>query len=317
MDKCKNILTEKRNTSGVPPAFRRALPGSAVFYIFADTWIRCPGLCAWIKLFIMAVINSLAIGKSVKSAGNLTYKTVRGRCIASQRITQNKSNTNSQQIARNNFRQASKVITILQAWIDLAFEKSKYGSARNEFLKQNKLLLENVDINTDFALGYVTAGEWLKSLCDKLIVLDGSMPYLKYFTKGSAVGVFVTGTTAMGWDENNQGCSSLNFEFVSPIPSQNVRVGSILFFEGSNTIIIKAPKSLAPGIEGYQEEIDCGATVTIRSDDQGLTLNSFFIDGYDPALKPESPGAYVYVIPVVLVNGKIVTLDKLFWQAIV
>lgn len=265
----------------------------------------------------MAVINSLAIGKSVKSAGNLTYKTVRGRCIASQRITQNKSNTNSQQIARNNFKQASKVMTILQSWIDLAFEKSKFGSSRNEFLKQNKLLLENTDLNTDFALGVTTAGAWFKSMCDKTKSLDGSEPYFQFFTKGSAAGVFVTTETATGWTSNDQGCSSLRFEFATPIMSQNVRVGAVLFFEGSNSVVIKAPKSLAPGTSGYQEEINCGVTVTVNSDDQGQTLNYFFIDGYDPAVKPSNPGASVYAIPIVLVNGKIVSLDKLLWMAVV
>lgn len=307
---------EKRNTSGVPPAFRRALPGSADFYIFADTWIRRPGLCAWIKLLIMAVINSLAIGKSVKSAGNLTYKTVRGRCIASQRITQNKSNTNSQQIARNNFRQASKVITILQAWIDLAFEKSKYGSARNKFLKQNKLLLENTDMNTDFAAGLTGAGAWFQSMCNKTKVLDGSEPYFQCFAKGSASGVFVTTETAAGWTSNDQGCSSLRFELVSPILASEVRVGAVLFFEGSNSVVIKAPRSLTQSSGSYSEEINCGVTVTINSDDQGQTINYFFVDGYDLALKPSDPGASVYAIPVVFVRGKIVTLNKLLWMTI-
>lgn len=265
----------------------------------------------------MAVVNSLAIGKSVKSAGNLTYKTIRGRCIASQRITQNKSNTNSQQIARNNFRQASKVITILQSWIDLAFEKSKYGSARNEFLKQNKLLLENTDINTDFAAGLTTAGAWFKSMCDKTKVLDGSEPYFQYFTKGSAAGVFVTSETATGWTSSDQGCSSLQFDLVSPIMAANVRVGAVLFFEGSNTVVIKAPRSLAQSSGAYSEEINCGVTVTVNSNDQGQTINYFFIDGYDPALKPSNPGASVYAIPVVFVRGKIVTLDKLLWLAVV
>lgn len=86
----------------------------------------------------MAIINSLAIGKSVKSAGNLTYKTVRGRTIASQRITQNKSNTFFQVLQRGHFSTVSKCITLCQSWIDKAFESSKYGSARNHFFKLNK-----------------------------------------------------------------------------------------------------------------------------------------------------------------------------------
>lgn len=86
----------------------------------------------------MAIINSLAIGKSVKSAGNLTYKTVRGRTIASQRITTNKSNTLLQASQRSAFGMAAKVATIMQSYINATYEKSKYGSARNNFMAINK-----------------------------------------------------------------------------------------------------------------------------------------------------------------------------------
>lgn len=86
----------------------------------------------------MAIINSLAIGKSVKSAGNLTYKTVRGRTIASQRITQNKSNTPFQQNQRQRFAKVSESMKLLQQYIDGCYEKSKYGSSRNAFFSTNK-----------------------------------------------------------------------------------------------------------------------------------------------------------------------------------
>lgn len=86
----------------------------------------------------MAIINSLAIGKSVKSAGNLTYKTVRGRTIASQRITQNKSNTPFQQNQRQLFAKVSESMKLLQQYIDVCYEKSKYGSSRNAFFSVNK-----------------------------------------------------------------------------------------------------------------------------------------------------------------------------------
>lgn len=86
----------------------------------------------------MAIINSLAIGKSVKSAGNLTFKTVRGRTIASQRITQNKSNTPFQQNQRQRFAKVSETMKLLQQYIDACYEKSKYGSSRNAFFSTNK-----------------------------------------------------------------------------------------------------------------------------------------------------------------------------------
>lgn len=87
----------------------------------------------------MAIVNSLAIGKSVKSAGNLTYKTVRGRTIASQRITTNKSNTLKQSIQRTRFSLASQAAQLIQLFINNCYDKSKYGSSRNEFMRINKM----------------------------------------------------------------------------------------------------------------------------------------------------------------------------------
>lgn len=86
----------------------------------------------------MAIVNSLAIGKSRKSAGNLTYKTVRGRTIASQRITENRSNTIAQSAQRSKFSMASQAIALVAPYIDYCYEKSKYGSSRNAFMKENK-----------------------------------------------------------------------------------------------------------------------------------------------------------------------------------
>lgn len=83
----------------------------------------------------MAVVQSLAIGKSTKSAGNLTYKTVRGRCIASQRITQNKSNTFAQSAQRSIFGRSVQAMQLVIPWVNNFFEKSKYGSSRNNFMK--------------------------------------------------------------------------------------------------------------------------------------------------------------------------------------
>lgn len=96
------------------------------------------GIVSFLNLTIMAIIDSLAIGKSYKSAGNLTYKTVRGRCIASQRITQNKSNTLLQAGQRSTFGMAAKVATLMQVYINSCYEKSKFGSARNSFMSINK-----------------------------------------------------------------------------------------------------------------------------------------------------------------------------------
>lgn len=89
---------------------------------------------------IMAIINSLAIGKSIKSAGNLTYKTVRGRTIASQRITTNTSNTAAQGAQRSRFGSTAQCMQLFLPYVNNFFEKTKYGSARNQYVKMNKFI---------------------------------------------------------------------------------------------------------------------------------------------------------------------------------
>lgn len=83
----------------------------------------------------MAIVQSLAIGKSYKSAGNLTYKTVRGRTIASQRITKNLSNSFAQSAQRSVFARTIQGMQLVLPWVNNFFEKSKYGSSRNSFMK--------------------------------------------------------------------------------------------------------------------------------------------------------------------------------------
>lgn len=114
----------------------------------------------------MAIVNSLAIGKSVKSAGNLTYKTVRGRTIASQRIVSNSSKSALQVFQRGAFSDTVKCMQLVLPWINNFFEKSKYGSSRNMFLKLCK--------------SYNMGG-------DRNLIIDGTLPLADGFLKGLAV----------------------------------------------------------------------------------------------------------------------------------
>ena len=132
--------------------------------------------------YVMAIINSLAIGKSVKSAGNLTYKTVRGRTIASQRITSNKSNTPSQENQRYHFTKVSRTMALLQRYIDVCYEKSKYGSSRNAFFTRNK----------NFTLGGLVGEviEGIEPLSKAMLsaLTETPIPQLSLITNGSLPG---------------------------------------------------------------------------------------------------------------------------------
>lgn len=114
----------------------------------------------------MAIVNSLAIGKSKKSAGNLTYKTVRGRTIASQRITENKSNTFLQATQRGRFANVSRCISLCQGWINQLYEKSKYGSQRNDFFR----------VNPNFTLGNMYSN-----------IIGGSVPFVEGFIRSFVI----------------------------------------------------------------------------------------------------------------------------------
>lgn len=89
----------------------------------------------------MAIISSTAVGSGQKSAGVLTYRRTRGRTIASQRVVTNKSNTAAQALQRKMFRQASHIMSVLAFVINRSTEKSKYGSSRNNFFKNNSVAL--------------------------------------------------------------------------------------------------------------------------------------------------------------------------------
>lgn len=85
----------------------------------------------------MAIVNSLAVGKATKTAGELTYAKVRGRTIARRRILSNKSNTAAQEAQRFTFGVVSSMAALIDPYIKQNFAPTEYGSARNCFLKRN------------------------------------------------------------------------------------------------------------------------------------------------------------------------------------
>lgn len=89
----------------------------------------------------MAIINSLGIGRGKKSAGNITYRTVRGRCIASQKQEKRGPIKGAYSLAQATFSLVSTFMRAHAADIDVSFDKTTNGSARNNFYKTNKSAL--------------------------------------------------------------------------------------------------------------------------------------------------------------------------------
>lgn len=115
----------------------------------------------------MAIIRSLAVGKARKSAGNLTYQTVKGRTIAREKpaFVAN-PNTPLQQEQRGKMR---NLVAAWRAW----FSSLKpyftvidgYGSAYNQFVKMNMPFAEDFIAYPDtgrvgFSKAYFSNGKY-------------------------------------------------------------------------------------------------------------------------------------------------------------
>lgn len=88
----------------------------------------------------MAIISSLAVGKSRKSAGNLTYQHYYGKVVAKQKVLANpkyvpSSAQVSQRLKQGYVGASTKAI---MPYLQTAFVRSKNGSFLNNFIKLNK-----------------------------------------------------------------------------------------------------------------------------------------------------------------------------------
>lgn len=87
----------------------------------------------------------MGVGRSRKSMGNVTYRTVRGRTIGSQKIVSGGATTRVpsalQSGRRTVFGLISRFMAIHAESIDQSFNMTKYGSARNYFMKVNYVAL--------------------------------------------------------------------------------------------------------------------------------------------------------------------------------
>lgn len=265
----------------------------------------------------MAIINSLAIGKSVKSAGNLTYKTVRGRTIASQRITQNKSNTASQQSQREHFSKVARSIKLVQQYIDTCYEKSKFGSSRNAFFKTNKNFTFGGLIG-ELEEGVVGLGDaMLSSLTFE------PLPQLSIVSNGSLPG-FLSVTYSMiknyKYRENtyqqirviggnvSYGQSSYKFKFASPVKRSDIVVKAFAFSD--NGLIVGTGKFDNEGLFNIDElsiKTAFDNTECVKSGDNFDYIDSITI-GVDMSKMGDAPIAVV--VPVV--GGRVPTTTGVF-----
>jgi hypothetical protein len=113
----------------------------------------------------MAIINSMAIGKARKSAGNLTFATIKGRTIAREKPAYVRNPDTVKQRA-----QRDKMKKIVAVWRAFGYNVRHlftviggYGSAYNEFVKQNLPLAETIQTDPVTGVPYACAGMVLGS----------------------------------------------------------------------------------------------------------------------------------------------------------
>ena len=134
----------------------------------------------------MAIINSLAIGKARKSAGNLTFATIQGRTIAREKPVNVRNPRTEKQLA-----QRSKMSKTVAAYRSIGimtkhlFTKlPKYTSQYNQFVKENIKIADNFEVIEE--TGKVTNVEGL-------MVANGDiLPFKTFFT-------FEYGEATYGW----------------------------------------------------------------------------------------------------------------------
>lgn len=171
----------------------------------------------------MAIIKSLGVGQGSNSAGNLTYRTVRGRTIASQRITANSSRTTKQVAQRSTFKNASHILSVMAFAIKMGFEKSQYGSARNNFYRMNAKALQSE------SLADVVNGTPYEIL--QILTADDQFNYITYGS-GNAL---VTATGAEG-----KQASSLLFQ-VFNVNQDEVSQKALVFSPDGSVSVMKEP----------------------------------------------------------------------------
>lgn len=90
----------------------------------------------------MAIINSMGVGRAKKSMGNVTYRTIRGRTIGSQKRSGTTTRATFLTRAQALFGMVSMFMQAHASDIEVSFNKSQYGSQRNYFFRINKAALE-------------------------------------------------------------------------------------------------------------------------------------------------------------------------------
>lgn len=132
---------------------------------------------------LMAVINSVGVGRGSKSVGEFTYRYTRGRTIASRRITKNTSKTPAQVGRRGAFGSFVWMFSPYKWFFSDGYEKTKHGSSFNQFVHVNRELLGKSLYNSEVNKKLIPNGTQLWNLFRT--IFNSSVSHLKYATYGT------------------------------------------------------------------------------------------------------------------------------------
>lgn len=132
---------------------------------------------------LMAVINSVGVGRGSKSVGEFTYRYTRGRTIASRRITKNTSKTPAQVGRRGAFGSFVWMFSPYKWFFSDGYEKTKNGSSFNQFVHVNRELLGKSPYNSEVNKKLIPNGTQLWNLFRT--IFNSSVSHLKYATYGT------------------------------------------------------------------------------------------------------------------------------------
>lgn len=132
---------------------------------------------------LMAVINSVGVGRGSKSVGEFTYRYTRGRTIASRRITKNTSKTPAQVGRRGAFGSFVWMFSPYKWFFSDGYEKTKHGSSLNQFVHVNRELLGKSPYNSEVNKKLIPNGTQLWNLFRT--IFNSSVSHLKYATYGT------------------------------------------------------------------------------------------------------------------------------------
>lgn len=255
------------------------------------------------NLFTMAVIVSMGVGRAKKSMGNVTYRTVRGRTIGSQKrvsgVTGAITRGQSGNIRKPLFAMINMYMAEHASDIQVSFNKSKYGSQRNYFFAKNYQALFQA-LNT-LAVTAASAGvlPFLDEVEAAITAYAAENPTRIYRVKLDGFNdVFLSG--AWSADDNP----------ISGGATDGLGVGTSSTTVGSSAV--SAPVAVSLNFHSGAKIVHNGAVVeivaggipsgVIAADIQYLTAGNTPISGITPTNVASSAGSLRFTTPAITVS---------------